>query len=112
MNNRTMDENMYVSIAAVDADDDGTIGYYESKEFVYTDPDVLAILQSSPYFKELDSLDSGYSSSGSTSFGTAKGQEVPAVVPLLPESVAVEIGKDLGPKFKLKHQLHLIGKGI
>ena len=105
MNNRTMDENMYVSIAAVDADDDGTIGYYESKEFVYTDPDVMAILQSSPYFKELDSLDSGYSSSGSTSFGTAKGSEIGSggcTTATAGVYVAVEIGKDLGPKFEVE----------
>jgi len=50
---------------AVDRDSDGVLAKYVGKNYVYTDPSVLAVLQAAPYFGELG----GYSDfTGSTSY--------------------------------------------
>lgn len=41
-------------LVAVDNDDDGVLAKYNSKDYAYSDPDVLAILQEAPFFSELD----------------------------------------------------------
>lgn len=41
-------------LVPVDSDDDGILARYNSKDYVYSDPDVLAILQEAPFFDELD----------------------------------------------------------
>lgn len=41
-------------LVPVDSDDDGMLARYNSKDYVYSDPDILAILQEAPFFDELD----------------------------------------------------------
>lgn len=59
-------------LVAADADtNDGMMAQYESKEYTYTDPEVMAILEASPYFGDLREE---YSDNpGSTSFGLGSG---------------------------------------
>lgn len=81
--------NFYVSLNALDTDNDSIIAKLESIERDYSAPDVLAILEASPYFAEInDSVgnsettygDSKSSGSGSTNtfgftFGVSVGYE-------------------------------------
>ena len=46
--------NFYVSLAALDTDNDSVIAKLESIERDYSAPDVLAILETSPYFAEIE----------------------------------------------------------
>ncbi len=39
---------------AVDSDDDGLIGRFNKSGYVYTDPQIVAVLQAGPYFKEIE----------------------------------------------------------
>ena len=58
------DEALAFLLVAVDSDNDGVLAKYNSKNYAYSDPDVLAILQEAPYFSELDPYiaDHGYTS--------------------------------------------------
>lgn len=53
--NKGCDGNKSLSciLVAVDYGYDSTIAKYNSKDYVYTDPNVIAVLQAAPYFKEL-----------------------------------------------------------
>ena len=58
-------------LAAPDADtDDGMVMRYTGKEYVFSNPEVMAVLQASPYFEDL--LDD-YENIGVTGFGTSSG---------------------------------------
>ena len=58
-------------LAAPDADtDDGMVMRYTGKEYVFSDPEVMAVLMASPYFEDL--LDD-YENAGTTGFGTSSG---------------------------------------
>ncbi len=59
---------------AVDIDDDGLLGRFRSNGYVYTDPEVLAVLQAGPYFSELDDL-GGYEDPCGTSYSISFGYE-------------------------------------
>lgn len=63
----------YMSLSPIDCDNDSTLVKLEDVEYSYTDPEVFAILESTPYFNELDGGD--INNSG-TSYGTSKGTEV------------------------------------
>ena len=52
------------ALVAMDRDDDGVLARYKGKDYVYTDPQVSAVLQMAPYF---DGLDLG-SDSGETTY--------------------------------------------
>ena len=52
---------------AVDADDDGTLGRFNKSGYVYTDPEVMAVLEAAPYFSEVEEA-GGYSGDGETSY--------------------------------------------
>ena len=81
--------SFYVTLAALDTDKDSTIAKLESVDRAYTTPDVLAILEASPYFAEIEdsvgnsettygtSSSSGSGSSNSFGFtlGTSVGYE-------------------------------------
>lgn len=58
--NNGCDGNLSLSciLVAVDYGYDSTIARYNSKEYMYTDPNVIAVLQAAPYFKELGAGDS------------------------------------------------------
>lgn len=64
------------SLYACDTDDDSTLIKYDptqKNEFYFTDPHVIAVLQSAPYFSVLDEYNGNYSSSGSTSITYTSG---------------------------------------
>ena len=52
---------------ALDLDDDGLLARYSKTGYVYTDPEVLAVLQAGPYFSEIDDL-GGYQDPCGTSY--------------------------------------------
>lgn len=68
---RKGDKNLFLSLAAVDADDDTDTIVYKRKEFTYTDANVMAILQAAPYFEDLK--DNYYDGVGETVFGQTQG---------------------------------------
>ena len=63
---------VFVSLCALDTDKDSTIVKLEDVERTYTDPEVLAILEASPYFAEIDDGDIGNSQ---TAYGKSNSVE-------------------------------------
>ena len=63
---------VFVSLCALDTDKDSTIVKLEDVERTYTEPEVLAILEATPYFAEIEGGDIGNSQ---TAYGTSKGEE-------------------------------------
>lgn len=60
--------SLYLSLAAVDCDDDSTLMRYKGQTVTWTKPEVLTILQSAPYFQDLqDTRD--YLNQGQTAYG-------------------------------------------
>ena len=64
--------SLYISLAAVDCDDDSTLMRYKGQEVTWTKPEVLTILQSAPYFQDLEDT-RGYINQGQTGYGKGKG---------------------------------------
>ena len=65
----------YITLNAVDPDNDSTVAYLNDVSRTYSQPDVLAILEASPYFKEIGEGDIGNSQTvygTSTSSGSEK----------------------------------------
>ncbi|MBC8536136.1 InlB B-repeat-containing protein [Feifania hominis] len=61
-----------VALTAPDIDtDDGMLAHYERKQYTFADPEIMAILEASPYFEDL--VDEYPETSGSTAFGTSTG---------------------------------------
>lgn len=64
--------SLYLSLAAVDCDDDSTLMRYKGKTVTWTKPEVLTVLQSAPYFQDLqDTRD--YLNQGQTAYGKGYG---------------------------------------
>ena len=64
--------SLYLSLAAVDCDDDSTLMRYKGKTVTWTKPEVLTVLQSAPYFQDLqDTRD--YINQGQTAYGKGYG---------------------------------------
>ena len=60
--------SLYLSLAAVDCDNDSTLMRYKGKTVTWTKPEVLTVLQSAPYFQDLqDTRD--YLNQGQTAYG-------------------------------------------
>lgn len=60
--------SLYLSLAAVDCDNDSTLMRYKGQTVTWTKPEVLTILQSAPYFQDLqDTRD--YLNQGQTAYG-------------------------------------------
>ena len=59
---------------AVDIDDDGLQGRFRSSGYVYTDPDVVAVLEGGPYYSEIDEI-GGYSDPCGTTYSFSTGYE-------------------------------------
>lgn len=59
----------YVNVApaAVDIDDDGVLARHNSTKYVYTDPEVAAVLQAAPVFGKIDEM-GGYNGDSGTSY--------------------------------------------
>ena len=65
----------YITLNAVDPDNDSTVAYLNDVSRTYSQPDVLAILEASPYFKEIGEGEIGNSQTvygTSTSSGSEK----------------------------------------
>lgn len=61
----------FVALTAPDIDtDDGLLAHYTGKEYTWADPEIMAVLEASPYFEAL--VDEYPETSGSTSFGTGR----------------------------------------
>lgn len=63
--------SLYLSLAAVDCDDDSTLMRYKGQTVTWTKPEVLTILQSAPYFQDLEDT-RGYLDQGQTGLGKSK----------------------------------------
>lgn len=64
--------SLYLSLAAVDCDNDSTLMRYKGQTVTWTKPEVLTILQSAPYFQDLEDT-RGYLDQGQTGYGKGKG---------------------------------------
>ena len=65
------DYNTNFVLVSMDRDDDGVLARYKGKEWNYTDPQVVAVLQMAPYF---DGIDLG-SDSGETTYAFTQSYE-------------------------------------
>ena len=63
--------SLYLSLAAVDCDNDSTLMRYKGQTVTWTKPEVLTILQSAPYFQDLEDT-RGYLDQGQTGLGKSK----------------------------------------
>lgn len=63
--------NTYTSLCAPDIDSDSTIARIKDVSLTYTEPEVLALLESTPYFSEVDEGDIGNSE---TAYGKENGE--------------------------------------
>ncbi len=69
---RYNDHAVSVVLTAPDIDkDDGLLAQYKRKQYTWADPEIMAILEASPYFEDL--VDEYAETAGSTTFGTGKG---------------------------------------
>ena len=57
-----------IALAAPDIDTDGLIAEYQSKEYAFNDPQVLAVMEAPPYFEDIE-----YSNAGETAISFSKG---------------------------------------
>ena len=64
--------SLYLSLAAVDCDNDSTLMRYKGQEVTWTKPEVLTVLQSAPYFQDLEDT-RGYINQGQTGYGKGQG---------------------------------------
>ncbi len=67
-------------VVAIDNDSDGVMATYKGKGYIYTDPQVKAVLQAAPYFGELSEYadmvgSTAYTIATSYTLGTSSGQE-------------------------------------
>ena len=62
----------FVSLALPDVGNDSVMMKFVDKGIVYTDPEVFAVLQASPYFSDLEEV-YGYIGNGGTSYGESQG---------------------------------------
>ena len=87
---------------AVDSDDDGLIGRFNKSGYVYTDPQIVAVLQAGPYFEEIEAA-GGYQDPCETVYeittgygtGTSRGDKVSFEVGLATEVSAGPIKTSL-----------------
>lgn len=57
-----------IALAAPDIDTDGLIAEYQSKEYAFNDPQVLAVMEAPPYFEDIE-----YNNAGETAISFSKG---------------------------------------
>lgn len=72
LNNKGDDPNQYLNacVVAMDNDQDGVVGKFRDKDYVYSDPKTAAILQAGPAFSTLDEY-GGYDCTCETSYSMA-----------------------------------------
>lgn len=70
--------SLYLSLAAVDCDNDSTLMRYKGQTVTWTKPEVLTVLQSAPYFQDLqDTRD--YLNQGQTGYGKGSSSSSSAI---------------------------------
>lgn len=78
-------KGVYCNVApvAVDVDNDGLLARYSKTGYVYTDPEVVAVLEAAPYFSKIDDMGgyddpcgTSYSISTSYEYSTSSGDSV------------------------------------
>lgn len=70
--------SLYLSLAAVDCDNDSTLMRYKGQTVTWTKPEVLTVLQSAPYFQDLqDTRD--YINQGQTGYGKGSSSSSSAI---------------------------------
>lgn len=62
----------YLAISAPDMDNDSMVLHYSGSDTTYSQPEVQAVLQSAPYFQDVEDA-YGYLSNGATAYGTSEG---------------------------------------
>ena len=70
--------SLYLSLAAVDCDNDSTLMRYKGQTVTWTKPEVLTILQSAPYFQDLEDT-RGYLDQGQTGYGKGSSSSSSAI---------------------------------
>lgn len=70
--------SLYLSLAAVDCDDDSTLMRYKGQTVTWTKPEVLTVLQSAPYFQDLEDT-RGYLDQGQTGYGKGSSSSSSAI---------------------------------
>ena len=70
--------SLYLSLAAVDCDNDSTLMRYKGRTVTWTKPEVLTILQSAPYFQDLEDT-RGYLDQGQTGYGKGSSSSSSAI---------------------------------
>lgn len=70
--------SLYLSLAAVDCDNDSTLMRYKGKTVTWTKPEVLTVLQSAPYFQDLEDT-RGYLDQGQTGYGKGSSSSSSAI---------------------------------
>lgn len=93
-------ERLNCILIPIDYDDDSIVAKYVGKDFVYTDPNVVAVLQAAPYFAEFDPGNSsttyGYSESYVVSQGHGEEYSYSVGVSTEVEAGAVKVAFDAG----------------
>lgn len=70
--------SLYLSLAAVDCDNDSTLMRYKGQTVTWTKPEVLTVLQSAPYFQDLEDT-RGYLDQGQTGYGKGSSSSSSAI---------------------------------
>ena len=70
--------SLYLSLAAVDCDKDSTLMRYKGQTVTWTKPEVLTVLQSAPYFQDLEDT-RGYLDQGQTGYGKGSSSSSSAI---------------------------------
>lgn len=63
----------YVSIACPDVDEDSILMEFAGAKSYYSKPEVFSVLQSAPYFEDVNEVYDNYLNNGATAFGTVSG---------------------------------------
>ena len=64
-------QELCLTLCSVDNDNDGIIAKYAGKGWVYSDPEIVALLQAAPYFQELDDAGALYTD-GETAYSVTE----------------------------------------
>lgn len=95
----------FVNLALPDVGNDSVIMKFVEKGIVYTDPEVFAVLQASPYFSDLEEV-YGYIGNGGTSYGESSGSSTTGGASASASFGAYASAKvELGPAVEFEHSL-------
>ena len=80
------------SLCSIDRDDDGIMARYSTKEYIYSDPQPVAVIQAPPYFADLRSAGSDFLGDSSISYSVKGGMSYEETDS---ESVSFGLGVDI-----------------